>query len=114
MVLMSRLRRLTSRCVAKSASADLKKHFARHNRAPGQAHPQRISQPNVFGVSFGNGGANPGITEVHDSHNRLAGIDHFPFAGGRAPKPFHSPAQGFSYSQGEPVACMRCASAFDN
>ena len=82
MVLISRLRRLTSRCVAKSASGDLKKTLPEVIGAARQADPQRVAEADVIGLGFGNRGAHPGIVEIDDGDDGLSGVQHFALAGG--------------------------------
>src|SRR5581483_1250167 len=48
----------------------------------GQAHLERVTDLDSVGVSLRNGSTHPGVVEVHDGDNRLAGGDHLAFAPG--------------------------------
>ena len=71
-VLMSRLVRLTSRCVAKSFSTPLKKTEPSRMLPGGQLHRQRLPELDGVDVGFLDAGAHPQVVDVDDHHDRRA------------------------------------------
>src|SRR5581483_7230770 len=57
-------------------------YLAGYGRIAGQAHLERVTDLDFVGVSLGDGSTHPGVVEVHDGDNRLAGGDHLAFARG--------------------------------
>ncbi len=81
MVLMSRLRLLTSRCVAKSASRGLVDDFALDGFAARHHHAQAVAQLHGVGLRLRQRRVNPGLGQVHDGDNRRAHGHHFALPG---------------------------------
>ena len=71
-VLMSRLVRLTSRCVAKPASTPRIEDGARPLGPGGQAHRQLVAEADAVDVGLLDVGAHPEIVRVDQRHDRLA------------------------------------------
>ena len=72
---MSRLVRLTSRCVANDGVGAAIEDGALALVAGRQPHGQRVAEPNAIDVGFLDVGADPQIVGIDQRHQRLAGID---------------------------------------
>ena len=76
-VLMSRLVRLTSRCVAKLGVHAAEKDRSRPLRAGRQPHRHAVAQMNAVNVGLLHIGANPQAIRINERHDGLRRVHHF-------------------------------------
>ena len=79
-VLMSRLVRLTSRCVAKSLSTPLKNTVPSMTVSGGKLHLQLLAEADAIDVAFLDVGLHPQMIDVEHGNDRLARLHHFALA----------------------------------
>ena len=74
---MSRLRALTSRCVAKSACGGLVDDLSLKSSAAGHHDPQTVAELYAVRLRLRQRCIDPRLRQVHDAHNRFSHGDHF-------------------------------------